>query len=182
MRDYFVNAQTIVVIVAVLAWAWLTFFHDKVFADTPPPRADIAHDIFSTCLDENQRLVRVKVEVRNIGTVPVAWTENIHSVAQVAPMPQGQSVERLDRDVGASGSRPGLIVWPESFASPSRAGGISVGPNKRHAQYHDFVIEPAVRVIEVRSTFVDAAGKQGDREGWHGSMKTIYDVGSPSCR
>lgn len=182
MKEHFVTAQTIVVIVAVLAWGWLTFFHDKVFADTPPPRADIAHDIFSTCLDENQRLVRVKVEVRNVGTVPITWRENTHSVAQVAPMPQGLSIDRLDRDMGTAGSTPGLIVWPESFASPSRAGGITVEPGKRHAQYHDFVVEPSVRVIEVRSLFGDAPAAQGDDQGWHGSMKTIYDVGSPRCR
>lgn len=182
LTDYFVNAQTIIVIVAILAWGWLTFFHDKVFAESSPARAEITHDIFSTCLEAKQRLVRVKAEVRNVGTVPVSWSESRHSIAQVDPSPAGQAADSLARDVALSGGAPGLIVWPETLAAASGSNQVTLEPKESVAQYHDFLIEPSVRVIEVRSTFANAArGNHSNESPWQGSMKTIYDAGSPGC-
>lgn len=182
LTDYFVNAQTIIVIVAILAWGWLTFFHDKVFAESPPARAEITHDIFSTCLDAKERLVRVKAEVRNAGTVPFSWSESRHSIAQVDPSPAGQGTDRLARDATLSGGPPGLIVWPESVAGTSGPTQVTLQPNESVAQYHDFLIEPSIRVIEIRSTFADASrGNDSNESSWQGSMKTIYDAGSPGC-
>ncbi len=171
-NDYFRNAQTIIVTVAIVVWGWMYFFHDKDSPDNESPDAEVSHDIFSTCLNSDNRLVRVKVEVRNVGDVQLKLSTNNHSIAQVSPFPAGEEFDNAIRDVGTTGSKPRLIVWPKLLKTPpysTDAADATLEPGAIHQQYHDFVITTSARIIELTSKF----------ESWQG--KTIHDVGDATC-
>ncbi|MBT8085887.1 MAG: hypothetical protein HKN35_07065 [Woeseia sp.] len=182
-KNYFVNAQTIIVIVAILAWGWMTFFHDKMFPEEASPRAEISHEIFSTCLNNQHRLVRVGAAVRNIGAGPLKLSASNHSIAQVSPPPTEQDLASVERDVGIAGSKPGLIVWPEFFEGPGNSLDIVLQPGELHEEFHDFVIAPSAKVVEVKSYFAnDVQNQKDERMNWEETLKTIYDAGAAACR
>lgn len=196
VKDFFFrNAQALILIVAILIWVWANYLHDKVFPDTTSPRAEaraeVSHVIFSTCLDSEHRLIRAKVEVRNVGPVEVKLSVNDHSIAQVSPSPAGKKFGDMARVVGPTGSKPGLIVWPKLEAvedeinkelRSTESTDKTLQPNEIHEQYHDFVIPPSLKVIEVTSTIKDTSLNEGKEiVNWEGEVKTIYDVGDPTC-
>lgn len=183
VKDFvFRNAQALILIVAILIWVWANYIYDKEPTVIEIPRAQISHEIFSACLNSEQRLVRAKVEVRNVGPVEVKLTKNHHSVAQVSPPPVGKKFDDADhQDLGPKESKPGLIVWPEILAkSPPNSTEVSLQPNEIYEQYHDFVISPSARVIEVTSTF-GVAPKRADDKIPPWQAKKMYDVGDPTC-
>lgn len=184
VKDFvFRNAQALILIVAILIWVWANYIYDKKPPVIEIPRAEISHEIFSACLNSEQRLVRVKVEVRNVSPVEVKLTKNHHSVAQVSPSPAGREFGDDVRDRGKTKSRPGRIKWPDSGHSESNSTVETVKSNEVHVQYHDFVISPSLQVIEVTSTFQDTSSV-GDEEkpNWEGGeVRTIYRVGDPNC-
>jgi hypothetical protein len=184
VKDFFFrNAQALILIVAILIWVWANYIYDKEPPVIEIPRAEISHVIFSACLNSEQRLVRAKVEVRNVGLVDITLTKNRHSVATVSPSPAGKEFGDDVRDRGKTNSKPGRIKWPESGASESNSTDEPLQPNKIHVQYHDFVISPSLKVIEVTSTFEDTSSIGDEKKpSWEGGeVKTIYNVGDPAC-
>lgn len=184
VKDFvFRNAQALILIVAILIWVWANYIYDQEPPVIEIPRAEISHEIFSACLNSEQRLVRAKVEVRNVGPVEVKLTKNHHSVAQVSPYPAGQKFGDDARERGKTNSKPGRIRWPESGNSERNSTDETLKPNEIHEQYHDFVLSPSVKVIEVTSRFEDASpGEDKKKPNWEGGeVRTIYKVGDPIC-
>lgn len=181
-NDYFRNAQTIIVTLAILVWGWMHFFHNKEVAVSQLPSAEVSHDIFAACLNGATRLVRVKIEVRNVGAVELNVSENNHSVVQVSPFAAGEAFNHAVRNVGTTGIDPGLIDWPESLANLRYSSDVDLQPNEVHEQYHDFVITPSARVIELTSTFGGISpNEDGEVVNWDEDMRTIYQIGETTC-
>jgi hypothetical protein len=189
--DYFNfrNAQTIIVTGVLLVWGWMHFFHDRDVVGEEIPSVEISHEIFSTCLNEDNRLVRVKVEVRNVGAVELKLSEIGHSIAQVSPFAAGRDFDATIQKVGSTESEPQLINWPKpaelivrprSSENLSNSPAVTVQPNETHEQYHDFVITPSARVIELTSTF-DVTPQSACAKIENCQAKTIYDVGVATC-
>lgn len=170
----------IVVAAAIVIWGWMHFFHDRFFPDEGIPSAEISHDIFATCLNSSKRLVRVKVEVRNVGTAQLNQLKNSHSIAQVSPFAEGTEFDNAVRQLETTGSEPPLMDWPEPLRNPVYSTDVDLLPDEIYEQYHDFVIAPSARVIELTSTFELTPQSTTEKiEPWQ--AKTIYDLGGATC-
>ncbi len=190
----FRNAQTILLLIAILFGVW--YFIKKEFY--PPevvtnPRAVIAHEIFSACLDSEHRWIRVIVEVRNVGLDPVELSDSRHYFAQLVPADDELSSALSERR--ALGGNPVAIEWGR-FAEPREifnqgveasavpAPSVVVEINESHRQYLDFVILPSVEVFEITSTFRDASGGEARHPAsdWTGEAQTVYQIkADPTC-
>lgn len=194
-RDLFGNAQTIVLVLVVVIGGLWYLYSNRIFPfdELGRPRADVSHEIFSACLDEDRRWLRAIVNLRNIGAVRFKFSYSDHYVSQIAP---------AGDYVFPSGASTGAIKWPLLAHSPrdtsddlskphkdhARSDEFSVRPADRkilepgeaHKQYQDFVIPPGAGVVEVTSAFWNTSRSTKQKiESWE--AKTIYDVASTSC-
>lgn len=186
IKDAFLNVQTLFLAVTIILGT-LYLFWGKLFPPEPEPRApraEVSHQIFSTCIDSTNRWARAMVEVRNIGQDSLKLAEGMHQVRELLP-----ANSRLVGALAAGrpvGNERGTIDWSRFAESRkvSAAGAASeesrtetpeLASNEAFRDYLDILISPEAEVIEVTSHFRDQeSGDSGPL--WQGSAKTIYAI------
>lgn len=187
VKDFlFRNAQTIILIVAILIGGWWFLSPGKKF-----PRAEISHDIYSACLDldSEHRLVRAIVDVHNVGPVRFKLLNSDLYVQQVVPFENNLGEALLVG--GETESKPGPFNWRQLLHIPIAPNSSDevLKPNESHRQYVDFLIPPTSKVIELKSevkvdrvtSFFENIWISTDEKISSGQAKTIYDVRDRTC-
>ncbi len=194
-KDFFGNAQTIVLVLVVVIGGLWYLYSNKFFPfdNLGRARADVSHDIYSACLDGEHRWLRAIVDIRNVGAARFKLSNSDHYVSQIAPLrdyplPEVAPTGAIRSPLLAHSPPDTDDILSEPHRHHTRSDEFSIRPSVKlilepgevHRQYQDFVIPPAVRFVEVTSTFLNTSRSTKEKiASWE--AKTIYDVGSASC-
>ena len=163
--DTIASAVTVVALIVGAVWSRRTIFKKREEA----AKIRLSHNIFSIPINEDKRLVRIKLTIENQGSVLVCLDELDTWMYQVKPLPSEILDEKkmLDHNLGC-------YKWPGVLGASSRTvkpQNVQIEPNESQDFHFDFVIENEIEVVIVYSYVNNPTKKIGI--GWN--LQTIHE-------
>ena len=166
-------AQKLFAIAAIIAAGWWFLIRGEGL-----PRADIKHDFYSACLNQNIRWVRAIVTIENVGEVRVSLSDSDHRISQVFPVERKLAAALANGE--SIGSKPGRIDWPDIARVSTISTTEFLEPGESYTQYRDFLIPGNIKVAQVTSFYKNASVSRNDKDvGWFAIA--LHDVGEKLC-
>jgi len=165
-KDAASTIQSIATIAALLVGAWWVLRRRRTY-----PRANFTHLVTHVPLNDEVNLVRLSVEIENIGDVLLKLEKSAVGIQQVMPVPD-PILPALAARASLVGSTESEIKWPFIDARWPEWSGSCIEPGESAAFDVELFVPTTVHWILVYSYFRNIT-RPGD-QGWNTS--TLYEI------
>jgi hypothetical protein len=165
-KDAAATIQSLATIVALAVAAWWVLRRRRTY-----PRANFTHLVTHVALNDELNLIRLAVEIENIGDVLLRLDESSAGLQQVVPVPD-QLRPALQARTALIGSSQSEIEWPFLDARRRNLIGRYIEPGESAAFHFELFASRSVRCVLVYSYFRNVT-RPGD-QGWNTS--TLYEI------
>jgi hypothetical protein len=165
-KDAAATLQSVATIVALVIGAWWVLRRRRTY-----PRANFAHSVTSVPLNGEVTLIRVAVEIENIGDVLLTLATSMAGIQQVVPVPD-QLHSALANRAAFIGSTEPEMDWPFIDLKYHDWTGSYIEPGEAAAFHFELLAPASVRTVLVYSYFRNIT-RPGD-QGWNTSA--LYEV------
>jgi len=168
--------QSLVVVTGVVIggwWTWFLFIKNR----QKYPRANINHEIVHVRLSKEKTLLRVTVNVSNIGSVIISLIKCDIRICQILPLnKETQSVTAGYVREDKNGCLDSEIEWflLRDLERECKKGECEIEPGESEKIYFDFIIDSNIETVSIYSHFTNAVKKDKSNLGW--SLTTIYNL------
>lgn len=174
------TVQAIVTIVAVCLggiWTYMLFIKERV----PYPRANVEQKISHIALSKRTNLLRIEIEVTNIGRTRLVSTKSITRVQQILPMsscskPEPCAVDEVNSTLEKTERKTDRFSWPLLAKREKSQESLDIEPGEKGFIDFEFIVPSEVKVIRAYSWFRnDRRSKSGNEFGW--TRSSYYEFG-----
>jgi len=146
------NLESLAKIAALIIAGWWTYIlfirrREKF------PRAELAHHVENLALPRHKRLIRVAVEVKNLGSTIIRVSSVDTRLQHVAPMTERELQHRLRETPALDANAPPTMQWyllaRRREAIPR--GQAEIEPSESETFFAEFIIDDGVDVLRVYS-------------------------------
>lgn len=166
-------AATIVAIVVGGAWTYYLFVMERSFK----PQADVTHKVNQLRIRDDAVLLRVVLEIKNIGNSLLVSSHRETKLQQVLPLYDcgGHGIcaaEQIDWALSEKGFDGERFAWPELHRTEVKEDRIEIEPGETHFEDLEFVVPASVEVVRVYTWLNNSASSS--QLGW--KFSSFYDL------
>lgn len=179
MDHIFSIIQSLVVIIGIIIggwWTWFLFIKNR----QKYPRANMTHEISHIRLSEEKILLRVAVNISNIGSVIISLIKCDIRVSQILPSNKEtqSSIDNYNQECKTNENK-GLdseIEWPllKLYEKACKKEECEIEPGESEKMYFDFIIDSNIEIVSIYSHFTNATKENKTNLGW--SVTTVYNL------
>jgi hypothetical protein len=161
---------TAIAFVVAAVWTYLLFLQRRqTYA-----RAELQHKVAFHPVDEQHRLVRVTVSVRNVGDVLIRLVSSRAVVRQVLPLLSGVAVADLGKQPFRDPHLP-QIFWPlvAERACDWSSMIFEIEPNEVDEFHFDFIVAAAIETFEISSHLQSKRHRKLDISWNHHTLHSV---------
>jgi len=163
------SIATLAAMIIGALWSYNRFIKGR----EPFPRAHIEHRVFVSPIDGNKMLIRVSIEIENIGNSLFQLGGYDIRLNQVLPLtPEAASqIEQIEVPSNKSKKRIYWKTLSQRLADEEEI--FELEPGEKDEKYFDFIVDNSLELVEIYSYFKNII-KKNRQLGW--GKKTFHEL------